>query len=73
MQLLFPLILDLINMRFSRERIIVPLDRQFLVYPRGAGVDEGEECPGVVYPGSCNMLIEKFNKFNVFYPGQWGR
>ena len=26
---------------FKRERIIVPLDRQFVVYPGVAGVDEG--------------------------------
>ena len=25
---------------FIGERIIVPLDRHFVVYPRGAGVDE---------------------------------
>ena len=23
------------------ERIIIPLDRQFVVYPRGVGVDQG--------------------------------
>ena len=51
------------------ERIILPLDRQFVIYPGGAGVDEGarvdkgEECPGVVYPGSCDVLIEKLIKF----------
>ena len=26
---------------FIGERIIVPLDRHFVVYPGGAGVDEG--------------------------------
>ena len=44
----------------SREGIIVPLDRRFVVYPgvdKAAGVDEGEEeCPGAVCPGSCDVL-----------------
>ena len=38
--------------RWLREDIIVPLDRRFVVYPGGAGVDEDagvdkgeEECP----------------------------
>ena len=50
-----------------REHIIVPLDRLFTIYQGGAGVDEGavvdkgEECPGVVYPGSCGVLIEILN------------
>ena len=26
---------------FCRERIIVPLDRHFVIYPGSAGVDEG--------------------------------
>ena len=30
-----------IKSRFSRERIIVPIDRHFVVYPGDAGVDEG--------------------------------
>ena len=43
-----------------REGIIVPVDRRFVVYPGGAGVDEGdEECPGIGWPSSCDVLIEK--------------
>ena len=42
----------------SRERIIVPLDRHFVVYPGVAGVDEGAGldvgdlfCTGLFYTG----------------------
>ena len=30
------------NLTNVRERIIVPLDRHFIIYPGGAGVDEGD-------------------------------
>ena len=41
----------------SREGIIVPLDRRFVIVDKGAGVDKGEEeCPGAICPGSCDVL-----------------
>ena len=64
-----------------RERIIVPLDRQFVVYHGGAGIDEGagvdegarvderEECSGVVYPGSCAVLTPSSTPALLHRPG----
>ena len=46
--------------QIKREGIIVPLDRRFVVYPRGASVDQGAgvEEVSLVYPGT-----------HIYYPG----